>query len=75
MSDQVHKTLLACDELNRTGQEAPASRETRRKNIKVLAHEIASDKNPDELFRIFAALVKISSGNRQEMLEEIKVDI
>lgn len=27
MSDQVHKTFLACDGLNRTGQEAPVSRE------------------------------------------------
>lgn len=25
MSEQVHKILLACDGLNRTGQEAPAS--------------------------------------------------
>lgn len=27
MSDRVHKTLLACDGLNRTGQQAPANRD------------------------------------------------
>lgn len=36
MSEQVHKTLLACDELNRTGQKAPAIHDRNRETGKCL---------------------------------------
>lgn len=48
MSDQVHKTFLACDGLNRTGQQAPASHGENWKTRKSFQVEISVEERPDD---------------------------
>lgn len=62
MSDQVHKTLLACDGLNRTGQQAPASHGLSDRQ-KMISEAIARSKETEEMVsRLydFALLIKVT---------------
>lgn len=71
MSDQVHKTLLACDELNRTGQEAPASHDVEYEiplNIARLAKYLFEEGCTQELFLVFSAITKMSLNQKKQSL-------
>lgn len=71
MSDQVHKTLLACDGLNRTGQEAPASCGAIYNvppNIAKLAKYMFEEGCTEDLFLGFSAIAKMNFNQKKQSL-------